>query len=249
MKDMKFSLSSYEELIKIIKRSNREIINFDDLINGKCGLIMRHDIDFSPAKASKIAEIEYKHKVVSTYFIMLKSDLYNLNDMNNIKHIKYIISLGHNIGLHFDASFYSKKNISLELACKKECNILEKIFDHKIDIISFHRPEKEFIGRNKKIAGRYHTYMPLFINEATYCSDSQGIWRYERPENLINNQSIQSIHLLTHPIWWTTPEKMTPGEKIDFHLRGEIDKIKSIAAKNCKPYKKYLESKGKGIAK
>ena len=82
-------------------------------------------------------------------------------------------------------------------------------------------------------------------------------WLFSSPNNVIqeitreglklvdNNHSIKNIQLLTHPIWWTTPEKMTPGEKIDFHLRGEIDEIKKLAAKNCKPYKIYLESKGK----
>jgi len=245
MHNIDFSLSSYEELMNIIKNSNREVIIFDDLLKGKNGLIMRHDIDFSPSKACQIAEIEYRHKFISTYFVMLKSDLYNLNNINNIKYIKHIISLGHKVGLHFDASFYDKKNISLELACKKECDILANKVNHEIDIISFHRPEKKFIGRNEKIAGRNHTYMPLFIKETSYCSDSHGSWRFERPEKLINNHSIKNIQLLTHPIWWTTPEKMTPGEKIDFHLRGEIDEIKKLAAKNCKPYKIYLESKGK----
>ena len=249
MKNTAFSLSSYEELINIIKNSNRKFIFFDDLIKGKSGLIMRHDIDFSPLNACKIAEIEYKHKVTSTYFVMLKSDLYKYNDTNNLKYIKHIISLGHKVGLHFDASFYDKKNISLELACKKECDILANKINQKIDIISFHRPEKKFIGRNKKIAGRNHTYMPLFIKNTTYCSDSQGSWRFGGPEELINNHSIKNIQLLTHPIWWTTPEKMSPGEKIDFHLREKTDDVKSKEEKNCKPYKIYLELKGKKIAK
>ena len=249
MKNIAFSLSAYEELINIIKNSNRKTIFFDELIKGKNGLMMRHDIDFSPSKACQIAEIEYRYKVFSTYFVMLKSDLYNLNDINNIQYIKHIISLGHKVGLHFDASFYDKKNISLELACKKECDILANKINCEIDIISFHRPEKKFIGRVSKIAGRNHTYMPLFIKDTNYCSDSQGSWRFGEPEKLINNHLIKNIQLLTHPIWWTTPENMTPGEKIDFHLRGEIEEIKSLAAKNCKPYKIYLELKGKQIAK
>ena len=39
------------------------------------------------------------------------------------------------------------------------------------------------------------------------------------PEELINNTSIKNIQLLTHPIWWTTPPNLSPGEKITFFKR------------------------------
>ena len=81
--------------------------------------------------------------VKSTFFFLLRSSFYNTISNQNYNAIKKIISLGHTIGLHFDASIYGNKD--LDANCKKEISILEKIFDIKIDIVSFHRPVKSLI--------------------------------------------------------------------------------------------------------
>jgi len=240
---MNFSLASYENLLSIIYNDSRSIISFEDYINGNSGIIMRHDIDFCPMKANQIAILENKYNIQSTYFVLVNSELYNFKDYENLNALKNIISLGHKIALHFDSSKYKNEKIILDKVCREECNILESSINYEINMISFHRPEKKFIGMKDKIGDRYHTYMPLFINEMKYCSDSGGIWKFDDPINLINNKNEKNIHLLTHPIWWTTPGELSSGEKIDFHLKGSNEETKNIAAKNCKPYKEYLEKK------
>ena len=84
--------------------------------------------------------------------------------------------------------------------------------------------------------------MPELIHSTKYCSDSGGSWNYDDPEELIFDKSIKNIQLLTHPIWWTTPENLSPGEKIDFYLSDAQENIKKEAAENCIPYKRYLET-------
>ena len=153
------------------------------------------------------------------------------------------MSLGHDIGLHFDAGLYNCDYNSLELACKKELEKLENIINRKIEIVSFHRPAAQLIGKKTKIANRFHTYMPELIRDIKYCSDSGGCWKYDDPEDLINNRSLKSIQLLTHPIWWTTPRNLTPGEKINHHFKFYSSEIKKEAAKNCIPYQEYLIAK------
>ena len=75
---------------------------------------------------------------------MLNSKIYNMKDNKNLKIIKSIISLGHKVGLHFDTSIYKNNdNLSLNKFCNNECEILENLISRKVDIISFHRPEKK----------------------------------------------------------------------------------------------------------
>jgi len=241
--NINFHINSYKALINSILKSNRKIISFNDILDGENGIVMRHDIDFCPVRAEKIAVIEAQKKIKAIYFILIKTSIYNFLEPINFQALKNIILLGHDIGLHFDPKNYSDQKISLELACKKECELLEEKFNIKINTVSFHRPEKKYIGLNKKIGGRIHTYMPDFINSTKYCSDSQGEWRYENPERVLFDRKLQSIQLLTHPIWWTTPKELSPGEKVAFHLKNATDEQHKLAAENCRPYKLFLKKR------
>ena len=68
-----------------------------------------------------------------------------------------IFDLGHKIGLHFDASHYKFNELSKN--CRREVKVLESLFGFKNDIISFHRPVKQLLSNDKKLAGYDHTYM------------------------------------------------------------------------------------------
>ena len=242
MKNKNFSLTSYKYLLNVINSSKKKVITFEEFFRGNNGIIMRHDIDFCPVRALHIAKIEYDFNIKSTFFVMLNSKLYSLKKQKYLHSIKKIISLGHFIGLHFDPNYYFSKSDELDYFCNKECESLEKLIKKKIKIISFHRPAKKFIGRKTKIASRYHTYMPELIKDIKYCSDSEGKWRFEDPIKLIKDNTLKSIQLLTHPIWWTTPGELSSGEKINLHLKGQRKEKKLEAALNCKPYKSFLKS-------
>ena len=144
----------------------------------------------------------------------------------------------------FDASFF-KTSKSLNINCKKELKALENIINKKIKIISFHRPARFLLSYNQKIAGLNHSYMYKYTKNIHYCSDSQGSWRFDTPQNILknNNKKNFTLQLLTHLIWWTTPAKLNAAEKIDFHLKKKYDSSKKIAAKNCKPFSIYLKNK------
>ena len=172
------------------------------------------------------------------------STLYNIYKIENIRLIKDIINMGHKIGLHFDPEKAGLNMDTINYECKKQINILENLLSIKVDIISFHRPEKRFIGMKDKLINKLHTYMPEFIDQIPYCSDSGGVWKYDDPEDLIKNKKRKSLQLLTHPIWWTTPENLSPGEKIAVHLKNADPLLHKVAANNCLPYKIYLQNKG-----
>lgn len=238
-----FNLSSYILLLKYLKSLKLNFKKFDDKINKGRNILMRHDIDFCPLRALEVAKVEKKFNVTSTYFFLVNTNFYNVCSSENNKIITEILKLGHNIGLHFDASFFKTRK-SLNINCKRELETLENIIKKKINIISFHRPSKFLLSLNEGIQGLEHTYMNKFTKNIHYCSDSQGLWRFKTPYEILNNMKKKdfSLHLLTHPIWWTTPAKLSPAEKIDFHLKKKYSSLKILAAKNCKPYSKYIKN-------
>ncbi len=238
-----FNLSSYISLLKYLKSFKPNFKKFDDNIKKGKNILMRHDIDFCPLRALEIAKVEKKFNVTSTFFFLVNTNFYNICSSENNEIITEILKLGHDIGLHFDASFFKTRKL-FNFNCKKELQILENIIKKKINIISFHRPSKILLSLNKRIKGLEHTYMNKFTKNIYYCSDSQGLWRFKTPYEILNNITKKdfTLHLLTHPIWWTTPAKYSPAEKIDFHLKKKYDLIRILAAKNCKPYSKYIKN-------
>ena len=75
-----FTQDNYERLIKIakdrfqfIEYDSRNFQNKDDSRR----ILWRHDIDYSPHRALKLAKIEYRNQVKSTYFIQITSKYYN----------------------------------------------------------------------------------------------------------------------------------------------------------------------------
>lgn len=246
----KFSFSKYKLLLNSIKSLNIKFKKFNDNLSSGRNIIMRHDIDFCPLRALELAKIEKEYKVSATYFFMTNTNFYNLNSKENHEAILNILKLGHEVGLHFDASF-SNSSQSLNQKCKEELNFLESLIKKKINIISFHRPAKNILMLNKKIAKLDHTYMNKFTKAIDYCSDSQGVWKHNTPKDIIKSKFNKdfTLHLLTHPIWWTTPEKLTPAEKIDFHLKKKYSFFNKLAAFNCKPFSKYLKKMNKNLLK
>ena len=130
---------------------------------------------------------------------------------------------------------------SADAAASRECDILEQVTGSKVLIISFHRPPKSFISYSRPLAGRLQTYSPAFINDIGYCSDSQGEWRFGRPEAHPSVIEGTALQLLTHPIWWVSQGK-TREEKLINYVRNEENRRKITLAENCAPYRPLLES-------
>ena len=243
-KSYKFSIAGYKSLLSLFKTLGVNFRKFNDKLYDGTNVLLRHDIDFCPLRALRIAQIERKMNIKSTFFFLVNTDFYNLNSYENKNVLKEIVNLGHEIGLHFDASTLKKINI-INKVCKAEVKVLENLIEKKIYIISFHRPAEDVLLYEKRVADLEHTYMTKFIKKIDYCSDSQGDWRHNNPVNLLksNKNKNYNLHLLLHPIWWTTPENLSPAEKIAFHLKNKYKDIKKAASLNCKPYLEYIQNK------
>lgn len=207
-----FTFKHYKKLIKTAKEKFA-FSSFKDFTEKEKFIISRHDIDYSPENALIMAKIEEKLKVKSTYYIMLHSEYYNILEKHNTNIILEILSLGHDIGLHFDPSFYNiKKESALENKITLEREFLEKIFGIEMYSFSFHNTNNFILSCKKShYAGLLNNYNSYFQNELDYCSDSYGIWRFNRMFEVITNPKVKKLQILTHPVLWS--EKPMPPHK------------------------------------
>lgn len=202
-------------------------------------LILRHDIDMCLEHAARMAELEASQGVASTYFPMVRNELYNVFSSDGSAQIRRILAAGHKLGLHFDRAAYpdSTSVPDLAAACARECKLLEDWFDTPISVVSYHRPNAQILEGDPALSQPLpHTYEMRFRgDDITYISDSQGRWRYGHPLDSEAFKLRMSIQLLVHPIWWQ--DTATPSTTVlDQFASDHLHNAEQFLAANCKIY-------------
>lgn len=191
-----FSITNYQNLLISFLDCNYNFSTEWLLTNKKNTLYLRHDVDFSVDYAFKIAKLEKKLGIKSTYFFLLTSNMYNPLSYVNQEAINEIADMGHKISIHFDPTAHN----SLDSFVYEKA-IFEDIFKVEIDIVSIHRPGRFLEDNNIKIFNTAHTYQDKFFKDSVYISDSQMKDPSDKIESYLSNPN-KPLHLLLHPIWW-----------------------------------------------
>jgi hypothetical protein len=204
-------------------------------------VLWRHDIDVSPHRALRLAEIENENGVKATYFFLLHSDFYNCLETSTRDIIRRIAELKHDIGLHFDIMFYPDIDgtDSLERRIEFEAAIVGDLAMKKPNAVSFHNPTPAQLKNfdQSLLAGLVNAYGHQLRSNYGYVSDSNGYWRFRRLHDVLSEPSNLNHHVLTHPEWWT-PDRRSPRERIGRAVEGR--------AANClKTYETFLLSQGR----
>lgn len=225
-----FTTAAYAALVRAFLDRGYAVRGFADADPHARHLILRHDIDMSLEAAVPIAEAEAALGVTSIYFVLVRSELYNPFAPNSAAALSRIGSLGHEIGLHFDAAPYTEA--TLEDAAARECAMLEAFMERPVHTISFHRPHAALLGREGLLAGRRHAYEPRFFRDMGYCSDSRGAWRHGHPLAHEAVSAGRALQLLTHPIWWQDP-LASPVARLDKLLDARMHALDRALAAHC----------------
>lgn len=230
-----FSTAAYARLIQDLRGRGYTLADYTTAQPDKPHLILRHDVDVCVERALALAEFEASMDVASTYFFLLRTPLYNL--MDDIDSVKHIAALGHDIGLHFDASLYPPAEYQMAIA--HECEALEIMLGQPIEMVSFHRPAKELLGYPKLLAGRMHAYLPRFFSQMGYSTDSRGGWYRGHPLEIAQGKALQ---LVTHPVWWIAEETDTAVDKLKRLVAGRDRAYREALAANITPYQEVLHA-------
>lgn len=238
-----FCLGGYHALIQALFSENYAVVDFGNVNPEKRHLVLRHDVDISLEAAVAIAEIEADLGASAWYFVLLRTEMYNLWSGDNIKHLRYLLALGHRVGLHFDAALYSQDDAILDDAAERECVVLETALNEPVEMISFHRPAPTLLNQDRPIGSRRHTYEPYFFSELGYCSDSRGRWSHGHPLDHPVLAQGRALQLLTHPIWWAREIPLDPVAVLDDFRRRRDEALGQAIADNCDPYREALAAR------
>lgn len=200
---MEFTLEDYRKLLNTSLEIGYKICSYDNIDDFERGIILRHDVDFSPIKALEVAKIEHELGVKSTYFVLLSTEFYNVFSNESAEIFKDILSMGHEIGLHFDEQRYTTTSLEqIKENIYNEAEILGRALSTQINVISMHRPSKFTLDASIELEGFINSYSKKYFKDMTYISDSRMHWR-EDPIALVSKNQTNKIHILTHPFWYS----------------------------------------------
>ncbi len=209
-----FTLSNYKKLIQLAKEkfSLKKYTNFSNKSNE---IIWRHDVEFSATISLEMAKMEAKLGIEAIYFVNIHSEFYSFFEKSTFNEIKNILDLGHHIGLHFDCHFYDIQTLEeLENNINFERELLENVLGITIDSFSYHNTTPEILNWNdEKIAGLINVYSKYFREEVDYCTDSTGIWRYDRLEDKLLEKRNCGLQVLTHDGMWQD-KPLSPRKRV-----------------------------------
>jgi hypothetical protein len=200
-------------------------------------IVMRHDVDFSPAAAVKMAALERGIGVSTTYFLQLHSYFYSLfGDKDFLVH--KILELGHELGYHYDIKFM-KFFPTVKKGLEAEIHIMEEFTNTKISSFSQHDPSVDGYSE-VEIPGCIDAYALTRRHSIKYLSDSVQRWREGCFCQHLGKYG--QMQVTVHPEIWT--EDGTSANEIYLELRSST--IKAVEAKYAwlkNLHKYYLANK------
>jgi hypothetical protein len=213
-----FSFEQYQYILRSALENGYEFISFPALQTCRqreervC--LLRHDCDNDLIAALAIAHLEAEMGIRSTYFLMLRSAMYNLLSIPNAKLAQEILSAGHWIGLHFDEQNYAQANLEQIAACvdRERCWLAEEL-GTQVDVVSVHQPTLRVLHNQIKL-NCLNTYDRSDMDDAYYLSDSNMMWKEDNPIEFFRTRKHPRLQLLIHPEWWTKKEETLPQKWI-----------------------------------
>ena len=232
-----FTFDNYRRLIRLAKaRGFQFILHKDPFDVDRKDIIWRHDVEFSPTIALKLAEIEHEEGVKATYFWQVHADYYNTASYYFIDILQSIHELGHHIGLHFDSHFWNIQSVDeLDYYIRLDTDYLEKVMNRfeintKLDTFSFHNTNPFILGCKEYTYGDLiNVYSSYFKEHYDYCADSTGIWRFERLEDRLKDPAVQHLQVLTHDGMWSE-KAISPHLRIMSCIQSDADRKKTYYA-------------------
>lgn len=224
-----FTLDNYKRLVQLaVDNGFSFILHKDEFVANRRDVIWRHDVEFEPDIALEMARIESQIGLGlrATYFFQLHSSFYNLFDPHYRVVFQKIKELGHHVGLHFDSHYWGITNENqLDEFITVDRKYLERNLGVEIDTFSFHNTTS---FTQSCLAYRYggliNVYSSYFKEKYNYCGDSLGYWRFDRLEDVLNDNKVQHLQVLTHDGNWSS-EVLSPRKRFAKVMQDHADRL------------------------
>ena len=140
--------------------------------------------------------------------------------------LRRIKEQGHHVGLHFDSAYWDIiDETQLDEYIVLDKQYFESNLGVEIDTFSFHNTTPFTQSCLKyKYGGLINVYSSFYKERYHYCSDSLGYWRFDRLEDVLNDNNVQHLQVLTHDGNWSE-EVLSPRKRFSKVMHDHADRL------------------------
>jgi hypothetical protein len=206
----RFDLETYWWILARVAATNR-CLRFRDFAGGDPGepfFILRHDVDYSPAAALRLAEAEASRGISASYFLLTGTLYYNLLAPEHAHVARRLAELGHEVGLHYDVNFFQAfPRGEWGRLLRTQAQLLGELAGAPVVSIAMHQPALNGGDPFGQDSGFINAYDPAFVRETLYVSDSCRAWRDQGWSMLESGVIPKRLQLALHPINWSPQDR------------------------------------------
>jgi hypothetical protein len=219
---MDFTIETYYKLLKALQKQGFSFQTFGNFLNHPLEktIIMRHDVDKMPLYSLRIARVENILGISASYYFRIVKQSYNESVIHEI------ISLGHEIGYHYETMDTMSKKAKLKSEKSEEdlyMNLVDDAYEmfyrnlekftkiYPVNTICMHgSPLSKFDNREiwkkydyRKLGIIGEPYFDIDFSKVLYLTDTGRRWDGEKVsirDKVINNEElkIKNSMVLTH---------------------------------------------------
>ncbi len=207
-----YSPAGYGEVLAALRRAGYRFGAYEGPLEPGPVVLLRHDVDFSPAWAVDLAHLNVEHEARGTFFLQLRSPLYNLHAFETLEAVEALRAAEQWIGFHVTLP-------EGELAPKERAELVERDFETARRLVpdlqpvfAWHNPSLLMSdeGLDQEIPGFVNAYGRIGGGNVRYVSDSN--LRYTREQLLALVAGGETpLQLALAPMQWLPGAPDMPG--------------------------------------
>ncbi len=201
---VEYSMAGYRQLIGAAQHAGYQFASFVNRpsTSGRY-LYLRHDVDFSLAAAVELAEANAALGVRGTFFVLLRSEIYNVLSPWSMDRIRDLERLGQEVALHYLEPPGAPSD-DLAGRVREDFETVRRAMPALRPVVSWHNPSERLLSLRGEgtVGGLVNAYSATFTTESLYLSDSNLRHSVEALEAALANAPTRHAQLLLHPINW-----------------------------------------------
>ena len=167
-------------------------------------ILLRHDVDVSLEYALELARLEERLGIISSFFVRVRSSLFNVYEAINTERLRELAAMGFEIGLHEEVGWFTADYAEVIKLMKEDKEGLERILGKPIHGVTTHVPKWNPIKITSDVLEqtgfKYDPGGELFNQDAIFVSDSNKCWKKYSLEETLGR--FDKILASLHPVWW-----------------------------------------------